>query len=252
MDTEELEHDAMVEEENKQREGEQYWGASEIKKNAQHPYSPNSGGDNSQTVLLATRRRLTNTGEQTEETEQPTQPGDFDTSDLSPDEALESMELPSTEQQQQQQQQPDAMLIYNYGRSDSGDIQQQQQQWREGSSGVKEPPPPQQHASTCSSSSSAKTNERAAEGITAEEQAVMQAASQQALKKYRNECGVKNQRESGKRLVDLLGRLTREQTLAVAAQANTEKWSQESRRCAIELEKHKARCPSCASFCCCC
>ena len=63
MDTEELEHDAMVEEENKQREGEQYWGASEIKKNAQHPYSPNSGGDNSQTVLLAKRRRLTNTGD---------------------------------------------------------------------------------------------------------------------------------------------------------------------------------------------
>ena len=217
MDTEELEHDAMVEEENKQREGEQYWGASEIKKNAQHPYSPNSGGDNSQTVLLAKRRRLTNTGEQTEETEQPTQPGDFDTSDLSLDEALESMELPSTEQQQQQQQQPDAMLIYNYGRSDSGDIQQQQHP-----------------------------------GITAEEQAVMQAASQQALKKYRNECGVKNQRESGKRLVDLLGRLTREQTLAGAAHANTEKWSQESRWCAIELEKHKARCPSCASFCCCC
>ena len=188
--------------------------------------------------------------------------------------------------------QPDAMLLYNYGPSDSGDAttgklrdaEQKQQddsiiqeqafvdhQASRRQTGVEKNNTIDLHAASGLPSWSQlvhdveeaktldsqldtkpKTNERAAEGITAEEQAVMQAASQQALKKYRNECGVKNQRESGKRLVDLLGRLTREQTLAVAAQANTEKWSQESRRCAIELEKHKARCPSCASFCCCC
>ena len=157
--------------------------------------------------------------------------------------------------------QPDAMLIYNYGLPNSGDAtmgklrdaEQKQQDdliieeqafvdhqascrqtgvektntidlhaasglpsWSQLVHDVEEPKTMDSQLDT-----KPKTNERAAEGITAEEQAVMQAASQQALKKYRNECGVKNQRESGMRLVDLLGRLTREQTLAVAARSST-------------------------------